>query len=1058
MNKLSLTLFGTPRITLDDQPLHITRRKAFALLAYLAVVRQPCSRSILAALLWHDYSETAARAEVRRVLSTLKRAIGDDWLHTMGDAVELVQGEVRQGEVMQGTQLWIDVLEFRALIAAGKMQNLDAADAWVAPLTQAVELARGDFLAGFSLPDAPEFEQWQRFETESLQRDLAWALAQLSAGLSTSDLPSAVAYGQRWLALDPLHEPAHRRLMELYATAGDPSAAFRQYQECVGLFKSEFGAPPSEELIALYEQIRSGDFDRMTRWQDDKMRSAAEPPATSILQPVIPSPLHNLPAQTIPFVGRSFELGELTTMLNDSQHRLITITGPGGIGKTRLALQLARQLADDFPHRWPQGIYFVNLSALENSAHIASAIAERLASAGMTITFQGSSPMADQLVEYLRQKQVLLLLDNLEQLLSPTDVEPLASLIDTFLQQASGVTLLATSRERLNFHGETVFNLIGMPFPAVVDADLQRYDAVKLFVQSALRADRGFLLHDNNGADLLRICHLVQGMPLAIDLAAAWVRMLTPGEIAAEISQSLEFLAATAHNLPARHRSMLAVFDHSWRLLGAEERSVFCRLSIFRGGFTRQSAQRVADASLPILTQLCDKSLLRRSQEGRFVIHELLRQFAKEKLSQQESYELTARHARHFLQLLSAHETDFAHKVHKDVHALLRPEIDNMRQAWDWAVQQPSVADLASGLQSIYHLFIDLFNAYDEGIQRFQQAAAAIQAQQPQENTARLLLARLWSRQAMLQLFMGNSEAADPLFAQSLQIVRTLDHKPEIAFVLSRYCLVQLWQGNSEQARQLAEEGVALFRTLKIPGGLETALTHLGFVVQQFEEFDLAEQLNLECLAMLRKTADPDGLVTALTNLGVNYLYMKQPEKALPVLEESLSYSRIVGNRSRIATSLGNILEAMTQLNRLDEAMRYGAEALAIFEELGQRQYMAVILNDLGRLDLQTEKFEEARQQFQQSLAVAQTVGVNFVMFFAIAGFAELFAKQGHPSRAVRLLTFTLKEPSIEPDVKARAEELLQFLQESMSAQEFENAQRQGQACTLAEVTAELLF
>jgi DNA-binding SARP family transcriptional activator/predicted ATPase len=606
MPRLALYLLGPPRVELDGEEIHIARRKAVALLAYLAVTGGSHSRDSLATLLWPEYDQSGARADLRRTLSVLNRTLGSEWLTADRETAGL----------NPGAKLWLDVDQFRSLLAAWQDHGhpeVDACPKCLGALAEAVDLYQGDFLAGFTLRDSAPFDEFQFFQTESLRRELASALERLVWGHAAGgEYEPVIGYARRWLALDPLHEPAHRCLMELYAQAGQRAAALRQYQECARILEEELGLSPSEQTTALYEQIR-------TRPAGRGVPSAR--------------PRHNLPAQSTPFVGREDELAEIAARLSNPECRLLTLVGPGGSGKTRLALEAAaRQIqaplrrlpgaprmeplaagkgapgtgpTPEPSQRFPfeDGAFFVSLAPLRSVESIVPTVARAVG-----FSFYGAEVEArQQLLDYLRGKRMLLVLDNFEHLLGGV------SLVTQVLESAPEVKILVTSRARLNVQAEHLFAVLGMYYPdrdAVQDA--ARYSAVQLFLDCARRARLGFELTAGNVADVVDICRLVEGMPLGILLAAAWVGMLTPAEIVAEIRESLGFLETDLRDVPRRQRSVRAVFDHSWNLLTPRERSVMQALSVFRGGFTRQAARRVAGATLHELRALVDRSLLQR--------------------------------------------------------------------------------------------------------------------------------------------------------------------------------------------------------------------------------------------------------------------------------------------------------------------------------------------------------------------------------------------------------------------------------------------------------------
>ncbi len=391
--------------------------------------------------------------------------------------------------------------------------------------------------------------------------------------------------------------------------------------------------------------------------------------------PTTERPLHNLPVQPTPFVGREEELASLARLLADEDLQLITILGPGGMGKTRLALEASQRQSAAFS----DGVYFVALAPLTAPEQMPPAIAEAVRFS----FYDGGSPR-EQLIDFLREKQMLLVLDNFEHLLEGT------ALVAEILQNAPAVRVLATSRERLNLQSETVLLLDGMDFPEwETPEDAAAYSAVRLFLQSAHRMQPDFALSADNIGYVARICRLVQGVPLGIVLAAAWIGMLELSEIASEIERSLDFLESDLRDLPERQRSLRAVFEYSWNLMSEHERDVFMRLSVFRGGFTREAAQEVSGASLKTLMTLVNKSLLRRDPSGRYDVHELLRQYAEARLHGNAAAEADTRN-RHstFYTTLLALQNPHTVELNKVGLGIIESEIDNVWVALDWAIAQ----------------------------------------------------------------------------------------------------------------------------------------------------------------------------------------------------------------------------------------------------------------------------------------------------------------------------------------------------------------------------------
>src|SRR5579859_3962843 len=421
---------------------------------------------------------------------------------------------------------------------------------------------------------------------------------------------------------------------------------------------------------------------------------------------------NNLPAQPTPFVGRDEELATIATLLNDPNIRLVTLVGPGGIGKTRLALQAAEEQIGRYEH----GLFFVSLAPISSSDLLASTIAN-----AMQFVFYGSEKPDVQLVNHLRKKQMLLVLDNFEHLLDG------ASLVSEILEAAPGVKVLATSRESLN--------LSRLDFPDwETSQDAFEYSAVKLFMQSARRVLSGVTLAAADLKYVARICRLVEGVPLGILLAAAWIKTLSLGEIAAEIGQNLDFLESEQRDLPARHRSIRAVFDTTWDRLTDAERDVFMKLSVFRGGFTREAVQAVTGTSLKVLASLVNKSLVRRDPAGRYEVHELLRQYAARQLdaSPQASADARDRHCRYYADFMERQSPVLNSRHVKAALNEIETDFENIRDAWHTLLENGQAAAVRKTEISLaYFLF---FRArFQDAFELFRQAVEALRSAAPGE-------------------------------------------------------------------------------------------------------------------------------------------------------------------------------------------------------------------------------------------------------------------------------------------------------------------------------------
>lgn len=615
MPRLSLSLLGSCQATLDGRPIAgFESDRVRALLAYLAVeAGRPHRRDKLVGLLWPDWPEPSASTNLRNALSNLRKAIGD---REATFPVLLVDRETIQFN--PAGDAWVDVLAFQTLTVPQQPAER---------LSEGSTLYRGPFLEGFGLKDSAAFEEWVTATREQLERRCLAALAQLAEQFEGAGDP-AKACEVAWRALDlaPWQEESHRRLMRLLALSGQRSAAPAQFETCRSVLKRELGVEPAAETTRLYEQIRDGAMESGRAGERVSRSTSDSPPLAHSPVPL----LSHLPTWLTPFVGRRGLVAEGRRQLLAPDCRLLTLVGPGGSGKTRLAVEAASDLVSAFP----QGVHFVPLAAVQAPDSIVPAIGQALG-----FTFREREDPRQQLLGFLRAKTLLLILDNCEHLLNHVDAPSANSataIICDIVQTAPGVKLLVTSRASLNIEGEQLLPVGGMGLPKGARTSLSEAlesGAVQLFVQAAQRGQPAFRLTDENLAHVLAICQWVDGLPLGIVLAAAWLRLLSPAEVVAELEgQGLDFLESDRTDAPERQRSLRAAFDYSWRLLSAREREVLAGLSVFRGGTTYIAAYEVTGATLCDLLSLANSSLLERTPGGRYVLHELLRQYAEEQL------------------------------------------------------------------------------------------------------------------------------------------------------------------------------------------------------------------------------------------------------------------------------------------------------------------------------------------------------------------------------------------------------------------------------------------
>jgi len=953
MPRLRVYLLGSPRVELDATLIVIRRRKSLALLAYLAITGQSHRRETLAALLWPDYDESRASAYLRQELWALRQKIGE----------ELVEADAGQMSLVEQPEIWVDVLEFQEVL--GEADKAETVPRELQALEMAAKLYQGDFLAGFTLSDAPAFDDWQFFQGDALRQDLARALERLVAAyISQGNYEEPIQYARRWVSLDPLHEPAHQALMRLYTWTGQYAAALRQYQECVRILDEELGVEPSKETADLYEAVKA---------------RRLPPPDVSETSPVVPvssletitdarleempteeSPeeyeiSHNLPPQSTLFIGREKELAALADLLDNPDIRLITLVGPGGMGKTRLALAAAeRRLASrGGPQTRPykDGVYFVPLAPISSVESLVPAI-----TGSLKLNFPGTADPEAQLRNYLKSKQMLLVLDNFEHLLIPLGPEQGSGIdfIRDTLLNAPGVQALVTSRERLHLQQEQLYPIQGLEFPKTISEERSemsgdaadryetRYTAVQLFLQAAKRILPGIEITQDDQVYLARICQLVEGMPLGVELAAGWVDTLSLEDIAAEIQDNLDFLETDARDIPSRHRSMRAVFNASWRQMTPEEQESFPGLSAFRGGFTRQAAQAVAGASLRLLNKLVNKSLLSYNRDrDRYEIHELLRQYAQEKLETKPgtAEEVQATHARYFAGYARQLEGGLEGKNQWEAFAAIGIDLDNFHLAWEWGVEHADLVILEDCLDSLFW-FSQRRGQVMTHARLFRKALDVFSIpgkEAPLHEELQAFLGRL-----QIKLGMNNSRLryrfSKDLISDGIALLRQIGSgvEADIAYGLNILALeVYFKEGNYLKARKLAQEALKLATKVNKIKEIAYAYNVMGHLAEFQEEF----------------------------------------REAGPLFEKSLRYYDQIGETIGRAYAVNNWGRAAYAIGDYDLARRLLEEALAVRRDFDDLIGQSYSLLDLGKLDKMQGNYEEAEVHMQASLDIAQDIG-----------------------------------------------------------------------------------
>lgn len=1079
---LSVKLLGSFAVTVAEQSVDtFSTAKVRALLAYLAVEgNRPLDRSHLAGLLWPDVLEESARGNLRHALSNLRKVIGDQ----RADVPYLLATR-RSVQLNPDGAISIDVVDFQALVATATTAP-DAAEA-------AIALYRGPFLANDLVDDSPEFEQWVQFQRDRLHRQMAELLTQTAQNAFTSgDFSQAVTLAQQLVDHEPWREESHVQLMNALWHAGQGDAAMRQFELCRQLLAAELAVEPAAETVALYEAIR----DDRTAFQTTPSIQApsvqvhgiqvGENEQTDAPTEIAP-PRHNLAPLLKPFFGRETELSEIAQRLAQPNCREVTITGPGGMGKSQLAQEYARRHLDAFA----DGVWFVPLAGVATGDAISTAIAEALG-----IALVAEQEPAVRVKNYLRSRSLLLVLDNYEHLRDH------AALVTELLSGAPDLVILVTSRERLNLQMETVLSLYGLELPPLlpqshrIDLETaQQSSAVRLFVDCAARADAGFTLTADNVRAVVNICHLTDGMPLGIELAAVWTRVLGCDEIYDNLKQNIDLLTASMPDLPARHRCIRALFTESWQQLSPTAQALFAKLSVFRGSFDRTAMQAVTGANLFALMELIDHSFVRkRSDRGsdrssdRYDIHELMRQFGAEKLAEQTEDERDAKaaHAAYYMMLLDQLAPALFSREQVTVAAQVAQDLENVRAAWQWAVAERSLDKLALGMEGLCRYY-QVRSLEFERAQMLGAAAAAL-AEMPIASALRMTL--LAYRAASLFLLSRNAEAresaetilaaptaaepaalaranlvlgqlhekSDPIVARSYftaasKLYLTTEDAVGISETYIAMARFEYQQNNAAAIRNYGEQALVAAQEIDSPFHVGFALAVIGTAEMVLQEYDQARTYIGEALAISRQLQNQLFEADYLNNLAIVSLYAGDADDAYDLYQQSYTiHQRLGGNTSSAMINADNLARCAIKQGDLDRAIALFRETVAQAERIGDhnrrlrcRQGLAYVLMKQGDL-------HAARHALLPLLADEYLAGSRLLQGIFIDTIASLWLAEEAWVEAATVFAFIREHFEVQPGIYNRAETKLTELAASVDEVQLTRIAQRVVAMTVQDV------
>ncbi|MCB9641095.1 MAG: tetratricopeptide repeat protein [Myxococcales bacterium] len=954
---LSLRLLGPLEITWQGRSVEgFPTDKIRALLVYLSMEpNRPHRRDHLATLFWSDFDDEIARRNLRQSLHRLRRVF-EQVEEGLCDRLLLV---TRQSLELCGEFVESDALELMELLKGDFPTQMDGVlgQRWL----RASREIRGDFLEGFSLGE-DAFDEWLEGERQRLHLGaLELSKKLMRSFLGAHRFSEATEQAQLILRREAWDEEAHRVLMRSLAMTGQRAAALAQYERCCAILDRELGVEPEDETLELLEQIQEGEF------EDDV---SLPPPAQSSV---------SLPRQRSRFVGRSGILEQVERELLLPNTRMLTLLGPGGIGKTRLALALAQRWQEREQHPFSDGVFFVSLEGVDEKQRLSSLLTQSLG-----LTFDAKGEQNERIKDFLRPRQLLLIWDHPEY----------AWISEEFLMQildeAPHVKVLVTAHQPFKLSYER----------CLVVEEMTEAEALELFAQRAREIDAGFSLEAERES-LHRVYGMVGGYPLAIELAAEWVRLMGCEEIAEELAQDLALLDSETEQRPLRHRSMRGLLSKTWQQLSLPQQEAMQKLSVFAGSFSLQAARQLMQIPLRVLAGLSDRSLLQRSVVGRYQMHPLWKRFASEQFSQSDAKEVLERSfAAYFLEGIEEQARELFGESSQEARVALREELENLRRSWQLASGYREVTLLGRGLLGMQRLFHQM-GLFAEGFHLFGQALEGLR--HPVETSEEALRARLLGGQAWFCLLRGDTAQARALF---LQIRGQGGAKDEEAERLRLSIHLHMAQGEFSQALASFDQG-GWIEDLEVLGRLD-ALCSLGQLALQTGDYVRAVETLESALEEARARRLPMVMVQALLTLGMVEKEQGELPQARVRLMHACELAVEHGLPIEQIRSFGNLGVVERHLGNYEEAGVLYRRGLALAQELGMRGYASHFLQNLGVLASLRGDFVLATDYFHQTLCLEEETKNQGQISIALGNLGDIYRQLGDLEKATMYLQRSL--------------------------------------------------
>lgn len=949
-----LKLLGKVLLRQGDETISLSQRRTLLLVTYLLCHDTWQPREDIQLLFWPDDDARQGGNKLRQLIHRTKQESYAEPIEVREDAVRL--------------ELPNDIHQFRTAFANNQWQD-------------ALKLYRGELLDGMQAKGLDSYQEWLDAERSDLKQLWREASLQFSVVLGNSGQHAEAAqFLKAVLDTDYLDEDVLQAYLQHLSYSEQRSLAVKSYQEFKTQLWDELQLEPLEETQQLFESIKAlPEKPKSIEIQKTELTEPEVPIQPEALEvqaatltsstPTIVEAKSTLlgitPSFNTPFVGRDIELAELTSGLQDDNCRLQTLLGFGGVGKTRLAVEIFQQADKHFV----DGAVFVALSGISSDKEstkeklvplVASAILQAL-SIEQTAQ-QSTDALLQRLFTTLRHQQMLIVLDNFEH------VMPATELIIELLEAAPQVKVLVTSREALGLYNEHLFDISGLASPPLDDVEnIEIYDAVQLFIRSARRVKADFVITENSKVAVAEICNLLQGSPLALELAAAWVRLMPPREIVEELSRNLDILESNYPDLPQRHRSLEAIFEHSWELLSLEEQKTLQRLAIFEGGFSKDAAVNVTGASLRSMFSLVNKSLLKRDETGRFSKHLVVEQYSKQRLLGDETLyqELAGKHAEYYRQWT-------IECIEKNPQSTWIEEISenysNIESALKWAESSGNSEQLLRVTRAVTQFWTIRGHYVDLDNENWLEKSLRLVSPDIDSKSYCKVLNCLG-----FMLIHKDPDKARELFLQAVGIAENHGLFDNSAEAYTLLMFISNHRAKREEAYGYVEK--ALDAAHKAEADPARAVSHArlnrGLIYIQDAKYDLAKLDFEHCLNYYKSIGDDFGRANSLINLGLIAIYKEQYEDAKQYYIDSLALNKDINNKSGIAMSYNNLGFVTGRLQQYDEAIDYLLLGLETCEEQYFNNLKIATHNSVGMVATLKEDFELAKNHYQTALKLS---------------------------------------------------------------------------------------